>query len=53
MGFACYSISKRTLDAIRKEGKDFVIDDPGSKPDQRYDRRRDRQIYIRNNLVYI
>jgi len=49
MGFACWGISERTLDAIRKEGKDFVIDDPASKPDQRYDRRRDRQIYIWKN----
>ena len=46
MGFACYGISKRMLDAIRKEGTDSVIDDPGSKPDQTYDCQRDRQIYI-------
>ena len=32
-------------------GLSLVTDDPGSKPDQKYARRRDRQNYIRKNKV--
>jgi len=38
---------------LLREVIDVVTDYPGSKPDQKYARRRDRQNYIQKNKVLI
>ena len=44
----CYSVLTKTN---KNNSLNFVTDDPGSKPDQKYARRRDTQNYIRKYIV--